>query len=385
LSRPAPKLKALHVASGDLWAGAEVQLFTLLTQFSKGTEVQPHAALLNDGELAQRLRAQNVDVTIFDEKKLNGLQIMLGLRSLMNACGPDIVHTHRQKENVLGSIANSLATRSSSVRTCHGAPEHKPVGLKKMHKRLFYTLDLFCGRFLQQKVIAVSGPLGHVLCAHFEPRHISVIDNGVDVEALRSAVRPVDFRISAPDAVHVGIVGRLEPVKRVDLFLGMCALLLQEAPERTWRFHIIGDGSLRGELERSAKTLGIEAAVTFHGHRSDSVACLAALDALVMCSDHEGMPMTPLESIAVGTPVVAHDVGGLSNILSAESGGILTRDHTAAGYARAVIALLNSDKKTLLEHGMARVRNEFSAARNAADVAALYRSLAFPATASRPQ
>lgn len=78
MSRNAPRLKSLHVVSGDLWAGAEVQLFTLLTQFAKGAQVEPHAALLNDGELARRLRAQGIAVTIFDEARLNGLQILLG-------------------------------------------------------------------------------------------------------------------------------------------------------------------------------------------------------------------------------------------------------------------------------------------------------------------
>lgn len=375
MSRNAPRLKSLHVVSGDLWAGAEVQLFTLLTQFAKGAQVEPHAALLNDGELARRLRAQGIAVTIFDEARLNGLQILLGLRKLMRAFAPDVVHTHRQKENILGSIANRLATCSASVRTCHGAPEHKAVGLGKLHKRIFYSLDLWCGTSLQQAVIAVSAPLGRDLEANFESQRIAVIANGVDVEAMRAAVAPVDFRIQEPDATHVGIVGRLEKVKRVDLFLEMCAVLLRAAPERTWRFHVIGDGSRRKELERSANVLGLEAAVTFHGHRPDSIACLAALDALIMCSDHEGMPMTPLESIAVGTPVVAHDVGGLSDILAGQGGGILTEDHTAAGYARAVLTLLNSDKNVLLERGMARVLNEFSAAANAAKVTTLYRAL----------
>jgi glycosyltransferase involved in cell wall biosynthesis len=352
-----------------------VQLFTLLTQFAKGAGIQPHAALMNDGELARRLRAQSIPVTIFDETQFSGLAILRGLRNLMRDFKPDIVHTHRQKEHVLGSIANLLATRSKSVRTCHGAPEHKPRGFGKLHKRLFYTLDLWCGRFLQQRVIAVSAALGQALSADFRPQHISIIDNGVDVEAVRASITPVDFRTQAPNCIHVGIVGRLEKVKRVDLFLEMCALLQREAPAKAWRFHVIGEGSHRKNLERCANALGIEGVVTFHGHRSDSVACLAALDALVMCSDHEGMPMTPLESIAVGTPVVAHDVGGLHDILSGQAGGILTNDHTAAGYAHALVALRDTDQAAVIARGMARILKDFSASANAEKTAALYRSL----------
>lgn len=375
MSQAVPRLRALHIASGDLWAGAEVQLFTLLTHFCDGSEVAPHAALLNEGDLARRLRERNIPVTIFDERRMNGVQIACGLRRLMAGLRPDIVHTHRQKENVLGSIANLLTTRAKSVRTCHGAPEHKPAGIAALHKQLFYALDLMCGRLLQQGIIAVSAPLAQDLAAHFAPASITVIGNGIDVDAVRAAVSPVDFRNSAPDAIHVGIVGRLEAVKRVDLFLETCVRLVRAAPDKTWRFHVIGDGSLRAQLQRHAATLGIQAAVTFHGHRFDSAACLAALDVLVMCSDHEGMPMTPLEAIAVGTPVVAHAVGGLRELLSGAAGGILVDDHAPAGYASAVLALLQSDQNALLEQGIARVRSEYSAAVNATKVADLYRNL----------
>ena len=369
------RIKALHVASGDLWAGAEVQLFTLLTQLAQAGTVELHAALLNDGELAQRLRAQGIAVTVFDEVRLGGPQILMGLRKLMRNFIPDIVHTHRQKENVLGSVANALATRGKSVRTCHGALEHHPAGFRNLPQRLFQALDVWCGRHLQQRIVAVSEPLGIELAITFDRERVVVIDNGVDIDRMRAAVGPVDFRTREPHATHIGVVGRLEKVKRVDLFLDMCAALLRDAPGTPWRFHIIGDGSLRQELERQSRQLGLEGVATFHGHRSDSIACLAALDAMVMCSDHEGMPMTPLESIAVGTPVIAHDVGGLSIILSGDAGGLLTSDHSGAGYAKAVLALLQSDRAALLERGQARVSGKFSAANNAARVAELYRSL----------
>jgi glycosyltransferase involved in cell wall biosynthesis len=374
LSRNAESLKSLHIASGDLWAGAEVQLFTLLTQLRKGRDIEPHAAIMNEGELARRLRLQNIPVTIFDETRLSGFEIMLGLRKLMRTLKPDIVHTHRAKENVLGSVANLLAGRSRSVRTCHGAAEHAPRGLRNLHRRVFYLMDFFCGNYLQQKIIAVSTPLGRELINAFGKR-VVVVDNGVDIERLQSDARPAEFRAAAPNATHIGIVGRLEPVKRVDIFLRMARRLRDEAPERHWHFHIIGDGSQAGTLKALAAELRIQPIVTFHGHRSDSAACLAALDALVMCSDHEGMPMTPLESIAIGTPVVAHDVGGLSDILAGGAGGALNQDHAPEGYARALLALLDSDKDALLASGRARVAERFSAASNAQKIAALYRSL----------
>jgi glycosyltransferase involved in cell wall biosynthesis len=366
------KLKALHIASGDLWAGAEVQLFTLLSQFAKGHDVQPFVALLNDGELAQRLRERHIPVTIVDETKLNGLQILGELRRLMAQLRPNTVHTHRTKENVLGSIANLLSTRAFCVRTCHGAPEHSPKGLRNVHKRMFMQIDRFCGRFLQHKIIAVSTTLGDDLTPLFGAARVVVIENGVNIEDLRLQVKPCGFRSTEPHRTHIGIVGRLEKVKRVDLFLDTAKLLLQRSPERKWHFHVVGDGSLRSKLEAQAQALGIAASVTFHGHRSDSATCLANLDALIMCSDHEGLPMTPLEAIALGTPVLAHDVGGLSTILSEGAGGLLISDHTPEGYAHGLMALLDCNKSEVLKRGNDRIATKFSSAQNADRTARLY-------------
>jgi len=350
-------------------------LFTLLKALHQGHEIVVHAALMNDGELARRLRACNLPVTIFDETRLGGPGIVTGLRTLMKSFRPDVVHTHRQKENVLGAITNALTAKAQSVRTCHGATEHRPSGLRNLHKRLFYTVDEMCGRYLQHKIIAVSAALGRDLAKEYGPARVAVIENGVDVAALAAISDIAEFRRHQPDAMHVGIVGRLEKVKRVDLFLQMARVLRDRESSRIWHFHVIGDGSLRASLETLSTSLGLDAMVTFHGHRADSAMYLKSLDVLVMCSDHEGMPMTPLEAIACGTPVVAHDVGGLSDILADGGGGVLTSDHSPHGYANALLEMTKGDIHALMVKGLQRVSERFSAQSNAQAVTALYRSL----------
>jgi glycosyltransferase involved in cell wall biosynthesis len=376
LSPSGSRLRILHIASGDRWGGAEAQLFTLLSQLQRDAALEVRAVLLNDGELAARLRERGLTVTVFDENRLGGLAVLRHLRQLMRAWRPQIVHTHRQKENVLGAIANRFSVRAPSVRTTHGAPEHPPQGIRQLHKRLFHRLDDWCGRHWQDRVIAVSQDLAGQLRERFPAAHIATIENGVDIEAVQAAIAPVDFRQREPDALHIGLVGRLDPVKRVDLFLAMAALLLKEQPQRRWRFHIFGDGKLRPALEAQAQALGVVPATIFHGHRTDIVPCLAGLDALVMCSDHEGLPMTVLESIVAGTPVVAHAVGGITNVLANETGGSLVHDHSPPGYAGALLALLhNPQLADSLAAGKTRARSGFSAPLNAEKTTTLYADL----------
>ncbi|MBK8186893.1 MAG: glycosyltransferase family 4 protein [Cellvibrio sp.] len=82
----------------------------------------------------------------------------------------------------------------------------------------------------------------------------------------------------------MGIIGRLEPVN-VDI-LNMAAILIQQQPDK-WHFHVIGDGKLKDQLKDYSNNLDISQHVTYHGHRKDIPSCIVALDAIIMCSDHE--------------------------------------------------------------------------------------------------
>jgi L-malate glycosyltransferase len=368
-------LRILHVASGDLWGGAEAQACTLLCTLQDSSDVHVAAALLNDGELARRLRARNIEVFVFPESRLGALQILLGLRGLMQRWRPDVVHTHRIKENILGAIANRLAGNAASVRTAHGASEHPPRGLRQLPRRLQYALDRWVGTHLQQRVVAVSQELREKLLAQFPAQQLVVIANGVDVDGVRAQVRSVAWREADPRAIHVGIVGRLVPVKRVDLFLDMAARLRDEYPERHWHFHVFGDGPLLDALKMQAQQRGIAAITTFHGHCQDIVPAIAGLDALVMCSDHEGLPMTILEAMAVGTAIVAHALEGLADALRGYARAQLVSEHDAAGYAAGTMtALAQADAAARFDE------DRFSAVGNARAMTRLYSSLATPAT-----
>lgn len=374
MSPPTAPLRVLHIISGDLWAGAEVQAYTLLSNLSKLTGVEVAAVLMNDGELARRLAAAGIAVTILDERRLGVYRIFTQLKTLMRRWRPDVVHTHRSKENVLGSLANRFTHNVAAIRTAHGASERAPRGVKaRLRHAVIGALDSWCARHAQRRVIAVSRELGARLAEDFPAEQIVVVENGVDVSAVAAQVAPVDFREAEPDATHVGIVGRLVPVKRVDLFLHSAALLAREEPQRKWRFHVLGDGPLRADLTRLAAELALEPAVRFHGHRSDIVACMAALDVLVMCSDHEGLPMTALEAGVLGVPLVAHAVGGLLDIVP-ES--LLVRAHDAAGYAATMRGVLAADTAAAAAAAAAdmsrRVRSDYSSVRNASRIRLLY-------------
>jgi glycosyltransferase involved in cell wall biosynthesis len=277
-----------------------------------------------------------------------------------------VIHTHREKENILGSLANRVWRNVPSVRTIHGGREDSG---KSTRRRAILALDRWCGRTLQQRLIAVTRELGARVTGEFPAEKIVVIENGVDTAAVRAEKGIAEFRTAEPEVTHIGIVGRLVEVKRVDLFLEMAAALLRQYPQRPWRFHVFGEGPERSRLEEIARQLQISDGVTFHGHRQDIATCIAGLDVLVICSDHEGMPMTALEAAVLEVPTVAHAVGGLVEVVARE---FLVARHEVDGYRDGILRALRGDGRAIAEKHAIATGKQFSAERNAARVRAVY-------------
>jgi len=117
--------RIIHVASGDIWAGAEAQLYELVCEIHKSQTVELQIILFNHGLLYERLLAASINVEVLDEQLLPSLIILYRLIGLIHKFDAHLVHTHGRKENVLGSIAAAVLRRKT-LRTIHGAPEHHP-------------------------------------------------------------------------------------------------------------------------------------------------------------------------------------------------------------------------------------------------------------------
>lgn len=366
-------IRILHLISGDLWAGAEVQAYTLIRQLSRTPKLEVAALVMNPGTLADKLRALGIRVEVVDETRLNPGKIILRLFRLIEDWKPDVIHTHRDKESILGLIANRLSRNVPSVRTIHGIEEHPlTIGRRGFRRWLVTKGDQCVGRLSGQAIIAVSAALESELTRRFSQKRVVVIENGVDIDGLREQVSTSVNQRHNSGVTRIGIVGRLVPVKRVDLFLKMAALLHQEHPDRAWAFDVVGDGPERAKLGALCDQLGISSVVTFHGHRQDAAQCLARLDVLVMCSDHEGMPMVALEATALAVPLVAHAVGGLNEVVPREFQ--VTR-HDPVGYRDGVLRALVADSREITSAHATNSLARFSAQRNAERTLALYRKL----------
>src|SRR5262245_37568246 len=369
-------MRVTHLASGDLWAGAENQLYNLVLGLQRTQDVDVDVILLNEGLLAERLRHAGVMVTVYPENQLGGMELLSTIRRHLVAHQTGILHTHRYKENVLGAFAAALTSGARSTRTLHGAPEFYNR-IWQLQKSVPHWLDWFTARFLQFPIVCVSAELRDRCARSLPIRRLKVVPNGVDIVALREAATEAiaDLRIDARP-FRVGFFGRLTAVKRVDVILEVASLLERESPGQ-FGVYLFGDGPLRSDLEEKVRTLNLEAMVHFMGFITRPAPWLRMMNTLLLTSDHEGLPMILLEAMALGVPVVSHEVGAIPGVLDGGALGTLIPNQEPSQYARAIVALRDAPEAARAQAARAAqcVAIRYSAEHSVRQYISIYRDL----------
>lgn len=212
-----------------------------------------------------------------------------------------------------------------------------PDGVGRLNRLLTPITDGFIG---------VARAHGEFLVEneHFPADKVHVIPNGVDCDRFQpssqdraSARRELGVTENAP---LVGIVAALRPEKNHELFLRAAALVQRRLPDA--RFVIVGDGPERGRCEQWARELGLSETVNFLGSRSDIPRWLAAIDVFALTSHNEANPVSILEAMACGIPIVAPKVGSISESVIEEKTGYLVEPGDEYQQARRWMDLLQN-------------------------------------------
>lgn len=367
-------IRACHIAMGDLWAGAEVQLATLTAELARRPGLALSVVLFNEGRLADEIRRCHVPVTVFPESSLGMHQLIRKFVAYCRANRFDLVHTHKYKDNLVGTVAAGYCGIPHLVRTIHGLAE--PFhGFEAVKMRLYDTADDMAIRAKADKVIAVSGEIAKILQARYGEQHVAHIYNGIQLDNIRFQKSPTDIRLLlnvSEGARLIGVVGRLTAVKGHQHFLAALAELKQRASD----IHgvIVGDGPLRASLQAHAQKLGLADCVHFVGHRDDTYDFMRALDVFVLPSLHEGIPMVLLEAMALARPIVASRVGGIPEVIQDGVHGLLVPVGDEQALADACLQHLTDRELATRCCGAAqrRVEQQFSSAAMADQMCRLY-------------
>jgi glycosyltransferase involved in cell wall biosynthesis len=346
--------------------------WNLLTELRKFPELELLAVLLNEGRLAEELRSHDLEVRIIEERRLSFPRLLLAVRTFLREKSPDVIHSHRYKENILAFFTRGAGrNRARLVATQHGMPEPGPQGFKLAGRVVAWlNRHILSRRF--DRLVAVShdmrdhfiGPLG------FAPTRVVVIHNGIDITDDRNS-----NGAGPRSQMVVGSAGRLFPVKD---YLLMVKIARELCGEGKIYFTLAGDGVERMALEGSIKEFGLAETFTLKGNVEDMDSFYCELDLYVNTSLHEGIPMSILEAMAHGLPVVAPKVGGITEIIADGVEGFLIPTRDPRDFAEKCL-LLQRDPALRMRMGLAaraRVEGDFSAPAMAEQYRRLYHELA---------
>ena len=374
---PPEKIAICHLVSGDRWAGAEVQVAALLRKLVQRDELVLSAIVLNEGRLVKELRSSGIEVRVIPEASNGFFRILREAARSLRGRQIRIIHSHRYKENLLATLLGWWCRIPFVVRTQHGRSE--PFrGLRRLKHGFLQSMDRFTARYGTDRVISVSSEMQMHLTQYVDDRRVVTIHNGLEIERVKSGLGIAEAKeiLGIPcNAPVIATAGRLEPVKRLDIFWGVAQQVAVRQPHV--RFVIAGTGSQEAQVRSWTEKHGLAPKVLLLGQREDICDILRALDVFVLTSDHEGLPTVLLEALWLGVPVVARAVGGIPEVIQDDVNGVLIERADASAIAEACLSLLKDEsrRKRLALAGAKTVSEKFTADQTAGEVAKLYASL----------
>jgi glycosyltransferase involved in cell wall biosynthesis len=371
------RISICHVSAGGAWAGAEVQVATLLRALSKCPEIVLHAIVLHEGRLAHELRSFGVAVQVVSEQQKSFPRVVSECSEFVKSRNIQVLHSHNYKENLVALLLSHFCKVPYLVRTEHGRPEPYSV-VRNLKHWCVLVADRLAAKYTAAQIVSVSSDLGEYWKMHANPRNVTVLRNAVDLERVSSSFSPVEAkqRLGIPgDSFVVGIAARLECIKRHDLFVATAKYLAERIPKS--KFVIAGGGRQKESLQRLILESGLHERVALLGERNDVYDVLRAMDILLICSDHEGIPMVMLEAMALGVAVVSRKVGGMPEVIRDGVNGILVPSDSPEDLGRACLSIF---KKTRLRANLTQVacdeiHRRYSAEKHARTIVELYQSI----------
>jgi glycosyltransferase involved in cell wall biosynthesis len=315
---------------------------------------------------------------------LRDLRAVYHVAGLIRDLRPQILHTHTAKAGTIGRLAAILAGDAAPpivVHTFHGHVLRGYFG--PVRSTFFRLLEHWLAR-RTTALVAVSPEVRDDLVAlGIAPAEkFAVVRLGIElgerVGALDGAGQGLETRRLlgiAPDRFVVGWIGRMTGVKRTDDVLLAVRRLRDRGVDAV--LCMVGDGPDREAVERRARELGIVRSSLFLGYQDEVAPYYAAFDALILPSANEGTPVSAIEALAGGRPVVATRVGGVPDVVRDGVDGFLVKpgDVDAMAERLAILAADSDLRRRMGEAGSASVRERYAVDRLLDDMDSLYRRL----------
>jgi len=344
-------IKVLHLVQGLGIGGLENVVVNLLKGIDS-ERYQPSVCCYDTlWSVAQSL---NGIINIHFLKRKQGIDYAypFKLAALLKREKIQILHLHNSTAFFYGVIAGKITRVPVIIYTEHARDIFPNIKVRIADKILSSFTD---------KVIVVADYLKKNLIKYewFNPSKIITIYNGADETKFNNKYNvdevKRDLGLFGRKKI-VGIVARLDPIKNHKCLIKAMQIVVKHYPDTI--LLVIGDGALRDELKAFARESNLLNNIYFLGTRQDIPQLLAIMDIFVLCSISEGLPMTLLEAMAAGKPIIATNVGGIPEIIEHGINGVLIPPDNPDILADAIKKLIDDTEKAKQMGSMAREKFE---------------------------
>ncbi|XYJ10754.1 TIGR03088 family PEP-CTERM/XrtA system glycosyltransferase [Telluria sp. B2] len=382
-NRPADIPLVVHLIYRLDFGGLETLLVDCINHMPP--ERYRHAIVCLTGytDFADKITRPGVALYALDKQPGLGLGIHVKLFKLLRQLRPAVLHTYNFACAEYAAPA-WLAGVPVRVHAEHGRDASDPQGLNRKHNFLRRALVPFIDRY-----VPVSHDLHRWLkdVVGIPAPKAELIMNGVDTVRFAPQLPAAATPWAGEDVFVIGTVGRLQDVKDQASLIEAFALLCARRPEQRARLRlaIVGDGPLRDKLAQKAQDAGVLELTWFPGARNDIPELMRSFDVFALSSIAEGTPVTLLEAMACGLPVVATKVGGIPEVVQDGVNGALVPASNPQALAEA-LDLYAADPARVGAHGAAarlNIERHYSVAAMVGAYTALYDRLSNTKTTPR--
>lgn len=321
------KKRILFIITHLELGGAQKQLLTILKNLNQ-TEYSLYLFAGNYGHLKKEfiklpcLHLKLIPQLIRPINPLYDIIAFLKLYLFIKKHKFDIIHTHSPKASLLGRWAAYIAGIKNIIYTVHGWPFHK--FMNRLTYYFFLLLEKLTAKITMKIIVVSSTDLRIGVEKKIAPRSkLTLIHYGIDIEHFNDIYKKRNI-ISLKDYL-ITTVSSLKPQKGLNYFLRMAKEVSTHLPQT--KFYIVGDGPLRNRLEKRIKHLGLANTVFLKGWVNDISSIYINTSLFVLTSLWEGLPVSVIETVISGIPVLVTNTGGVSDIVKeGEQGKIVEFD-----------------------------------------------------------
>ena len=312
-------------------AGAEIMAENLAYGLrSKGHEVLIISFYNMHTAITERLEENGIRIEYLGKKKGFDSSIVLKMRKIMKVFQPDIIQTHRY---VLPYVfLSSIGMKVKRVHTVHNIAEkevpRKQLPLQKILIEKFGVIPVAITPITKKSIEEYYG---------LNDNKVPLIYNGID---LTRCIPKKNTQITG--TAKVLHVGRFAPQKNHIMMVEAFADVVKKYP--TCELDLVGDGDLVESVKQRVNELGIEENVRFIGLLDMVYKKMSESDIFILPSNYEGMPITLIEAMTTGLPIVATAVGGVPDMIEDEKSGLLVAV-SKDKIAKDIIKVLDNEKK----------------------------------------